>query len=79
MAKKAKNDDWRSLQEAWTESFGVIARNGKALYIYVRKVLEFMHLRQKMWMHKLFPLMQKLISPIQVKLPCGHFGIQKLI
>ncbi|XP_040297400.1 general transcription factor II-I repeat domain-containing protein 2-like [Bufo bufo] len=32
-AKKAKTDSGRSFQEAWTESFGVIERNGKALCI----------------------------------------------
>jgi len=42
VAKKAKNDNWRSFQEAWTESAGVIEWNGKALaYIfYVLKRLE---------------------------------------
>ncbi|XP_066461121.1 general transcription factor II-I repeat domain-containing protein 2B-like [Eleutherodactylus coqui] len=32
-AKKSKPDSGRSFQEAWTESFGVIERNGKALCI----------------------------------------------
>ncbi|XP_034262212.1 general transcription factor II-I repeat domain-containing protein 2-like [Pantherophis guttatus] len=32
-AKKAKADSGRSFQEAWTESFGVIERDGKALCI----------------------------------------------
>jgi len=29
----AKKDNWKSFQEVWTASFGVIVRNGKALYI----------------------------------------------
>jgi len=33
VAKKAKKDNWRSFQEACTESFGVIEYNGKALCI----------------------------------------------
>ncbi|XP_060548259.1 general transcription factor II-I repeat domain-containing protein 2A-like [Pantherophis guttatus] len=32
-AKKAKRDSGRSFQEAWTESFGVIEHNGKALCV----------------------------------------------
>jgi len=33
VAKEAKKDSGRSFQEAWTESFGLIERNGKALRI----------------------------------------------
>jgi len=35
VAKKAKKDNWRLFQEAWTESFGVIECNGKALGPYI--------------------------------------------
>jgi len=35
VAKKAKKDNWRSFQEACTESFGVIKCNGKALGPYI--------------------------------------------
>jgi len=62
------------LQEAWTVSFGVIERNGKALYIYVLKVLELCYcvflLEQKMLIHTLFFLTQNLSWAIRFKLPC---------
>jgi len=55
-------------------SFGVIERNGKALYIYVLKVLELCYcvflLEQKMLIHTLFFLTQNLSWAIRFKLPC---------
>jgi len=33
--KKVGKDNWRSFREAWTESFGVIEHNGKALGLYI--------------------------------------------